>query len=198
MDYYYRVRPAVLEVVAAPSFDVIRDRTGVLVLEPVGPLIHPLVNGEFQFICRVQDSVAGRVYAPRFGARLRATAYIATTALRTGATAARGLNYRLPLKDEEKAKATAAHCRIAYKPTDSGGVRAGIYLGLDLTFVWPDMVFIYIELEWVAGAWTAQIDSQANYGTPPIEPKEERPSILALQARQQILNELAPYWLKLR
>ncbi|KAI0456321.1 hypothetical protein F5B21DRAFT_502515 [Xylaria acuta] len=192
MDYVYRERPAVLEVVKTPSFDVVRDRTGVLVLEPVGPLIHPHVDENFSFICRVKDSVSGRVYAPR------ATAYITTTAIRTGTTAVRGHNYRLPLKDEEKAKATAAHCRVAYKPTDSGGVRAGIYVGLDVNFVWSDIVFIYIELVWISGPWTVQINSQANYGTPPVEPKEERPFVLDLQARQEILHELAPYWLKLR
>ncbi|KAI1751840.1 hypothetical protein F4782DRAFT_531080 [Xylaria castorea] len=198
MDYFYRERPAVLEVVETPGFDVVRDRTGVLVLEPVGPIIHPHVDGDFSFICRVKDSVSGRVYTPRFGARLRATAYINDTALRTGTTTARGHNYRLPLKDEEKAKATAAHCRVAYKPTDSEGVRAGIYVGLDLTYVWPDTVYIYIELEWAAGPWTVQINSQANYGTPLIEPKEDKPFVLDLLARQEILNELAPYWLKLR
>ncbi|KAI0446465.1 hypothetical protein F4803DRAFT_547190 [Xylaria telfairii] len=191
MNYIYRVQPAVLEVVETPSFDVIRDRTGVLELEPVGPAIHPFVNQDFQYICRIQDSVSGRVYEPR------ATAYITTTALRTGTTAVRGHNYRLPLKDDEKAKATATHCHIAFKPTDSGGVRAGIYVGLNVNFVWHEKVFIYIEFEWFAGSWTSQIDSQANYGTPPIEPKDEIPFGLDLRARQAILNELAPYWLTL-
>ncbi|KAI0467196.1 hypothetical protein F4859DRAFT_495415 [Xylaria cf. heliscus] len=126
MDYVYRVQPPVLEVVETPGFDVIRDRTGVLMLETVGPVIQPFSGGHFQFICRVQDSVSGTVYEPRFGDRLRATAYITTAALRSGTKQAKGHNYMLPLKDREKAQATAAHCRVAYKPADSGGLRAGI------------------------------------------------------------------------
>ncbi|TRX94971.1 hypothetical protein FHL15_004056 [Xylaria flabelliformis] len=177
MDLFYNEQPADLKIVETPSFDVVRDKTGVLELEPVGPLIHPKYDGDFSFICRVKDSVSGMVYAPRFGARLRATAYLTEIALRSGKTVGRGQNYKLPLKDGEKDTATAAHCSVAYKPTDSGDLKA--------------------ELEWAPGFWTIQIDSRANYETPLIKPNETGPDISSLQAHQDILKELDPYWLKL-
>ncbi|KAI0190888.1 hypothetical protein EV127DRAFT_480690 [Xylaria flabelliformis] len=197
MDLFYNEQPADLKIVETPSFDVVKDKTGVLELEPVGPIIHPKYNGDFSFICRVQNSASGMVYAPRFGARLRATAYLTETAVRSGKTVGRGQNYRLPLKDGEKDTATAAHCSIAYKPTDSGNVKAGIYVSLNLTWVWYEPLYIYIELEWAPGFWTIQLDSKANYETPLIKPNEIGPALFSLQAHQDILKELDPYWLKL-
>ncbi|KAJ2984282.1 hypothetical protein NUW58_g6107 [Xylaria curta] len=195
MDFTYQVKPPYLEVVQTPPFDVNRDRNGILQLQLVGPVVHPEVNGSFQFICRVQDSVSGLVYTPRYGARLRATAYISASCCRSGTTVTRGHTYRRPLSDEEKAGAIAAVCHIAVVPLDTKIIRAGIYVGLDIYFEWSQTMFIYIEFEWFPGPWTVQLDALAFYGTPQIRPDAADPGNPDVEIRQAILNELAPYWL---
>ncbi|KAI1743340.1 hypothetical protein F4680DRAFT_445215 [Xylaria scruposa] len=198
MDLYYKEPLAELTIVETPKFDVVKDKIGILELEPVSLIAHPQYNGDFSFICRVKDSVSGMVYAPRFGARLRATAYLSETACRTKRLTGRGQNYKLPLKDTEKTTMTASHCHIAYKPTDSGDVKAGIYIVLNLTWEWPEPMYIYIELRWLAGVWTVQNDSRANYELPLIKPNETGPTTSGLQTCWNIQKELDPYWLKLR